>query len=43
MEEKYQEKLLSLMREQGIDAMMIAPSEEMRFLAGFHVYQPVNC
>jgi Xaa-Pro dipeptidase len=39
MEEKYQEKLLSLMRKQGIDAMMIAPSEEMRFLAGFHVYQ----
>lgn len=39
MEQYYQKKLQSYMKEQKVDAMMIAPSEEMKFLAGFNVYQ----
>jgi len=34
----FRERLTRLMREKQVDAMMIAPSEELRFLAGFNVY-----
>ena len=39
MNERFKERLVRLMREKQVDAMMIAPSEELRFLAGFNVYQ----
>ena len=39
MNERFKERLVRLMREKQVYAMMIAPSEELRFLAGFNVYQ----
>ena len=39
MNERFKERLIRLMGEKQVDAMMIAPSEELRFLAGFNVYQ----
>ena len=38
MRERFREKLIDLMKEKDVDAMMIAPSEELNFLAGFNVY-----
>ena len=38
MDHRFRESLIELMNQKGIDAMMIAPSQELRFLAGFTVY-----
>ena len=38
MDHRFRENLIELMNQKGIDAMMIAPSQELRFLAGFTVY-----
>lgn len=38
MNNHFRERLTRLMQEKQVDAMMIAPSEELRFLAGFNVY-----
>lgn len=38
MENIFQERLKEIMKKRGVDAMMVAPSQEFRFLAGFNVY-----
>ena len=38
MDSRFRESLVELMNQKGIDAMMISPSQELRFLAGFTVY-----
>ena len=35
---RFREKLIDLMNEKGVAAVMVAPSQELRFLAGFSVY-----
>ncbi len=38
MDSRFRESLVELMKREGIDAMMVSPSQELRFLAGFTVY-----
>lgn len=38
MNSRFIEKLTRMMKDKGVGAMMIAPSEELKFLAGFNVY-----
>lgn len=38
MRERFRQRLIDLMKRENMAAMMIAPSEELNFLAGFNVY-----